>query len=98
MEVTLVLVKKAQFWRLVEPQLTVFEMSRRNASTNVQITTKGFVCSDLDECSDKTHHCSAIVKSAQCFNYFGGYTCNCPLGKRLTIDVLNCNPTTVIGL
>lgn len=59
--------------------------------TALQITSKGLVCSDIDECSDQIHNCSATVKSAQCRNYYGGYTCNCPSGERLTIDVISFN-------
>ena len=58
-------------------------------------------CTDVDECLDQTHNCSVSVKSAQCLNYYGGYTCNCPSGKRLTTNLWrswNCKRVTKVSL
>ena len=53
---------------------------------------------DVDECSNETHKCSH-----NCTNTVGGYTCNCPIGFRISSDPKRCigknyiNSLTVLG-
>ncbi|XP_055859606.1 uncharacterized protein LOC106063092 isoform X3 [Biomphalaria glabrata] len=43
------------------------------------------VCTDVDECSTKSHKCSQ-----QCTNHVGYYTCSCNVGYKLKADNMTC--------
>ena len=52
------------------------------------IALKGFQgsgeeCSDIDECTDRTHNCAT---DATCENNDGGYDCKCNQGSRTKHD------------
>ena len=49
-----------------------------------QLENSEIICSDIDECVDNIHTCSA---NAKCLNSEASYSCHCETGKVLFIDI-----------